>query len=89
VNNTGTVFGNTGNDTIVGTSGVDTIHTGGGNDVIIGTAGNDQFYFVHIGPNDSAKLEYAYGDGADTIFGFLQAMTRLISRAWPATRIQR
>jgi VCBS repeat-containing protein len=69
VNNTGTVYGNTGNDTIVGTNGA--VHTGGGTDFLIGTPGNDQFYFDHLVPTDSATLQYSYGDGFDTINGFV------------------
>jgi VCBS repeat-containing protein len=70
--NKNVVFGNTGNDVIVGTASDDTIHTGGGNDVVAGLGGSDQLYFDHPGPNDAAKLDYAYGDGQDTIYTFLQ-----------------
>ena len=71
-NNTGVVFGNTGNDTLVGTSGNDTIHGGGGNDVITGGAGADTLFADHPGGAGSTQFNYAYGDGADNITGFLQ-----------------
>lgn len=35
---------------------------------------NDQFYFDHPGTNDSATLQYAAGDGADTIHGFTHGL---------------
>lgn len=85
VNNAGDVYGNTGNDTIVGTSlanGTDIIHTGGGRDLVIGNAGNDKFYFDHPGTDDHATLQYAKGDGQDTIYGFAQGMDTInIARA--------
>lgn len=77
INNSGTVYGNVGDDTIVGTSATvqtDTIHTGGGHDFLIGGAGNDQFYFDHPGSNDQATLQYAWGDGNDTIYGFTHGL---------------
>ncbi|GAB9109786.1 beta strand repeat-containing protein [Bradyrhizobium diazoefficiens] len=77
INNTGAVYGNTGNDTIIGTSlanGPDVIHTGGGHDFLDGNAGNDQFYFDHPGSNDQATLQYARGDGQDTIYGFTHGL---------------
>jgi VCBS repeat-containing protein len=74
VGNLKPVYGNTGNDTFKGTSGADTIHTGGGTDFIFGTAGNDQFYFDHPGTHDQATLQYSYGNGADTIHGFTHGL---------------
>ncbi|MCA1529442.1 calcium-binding protein [Bradyrhizobium yuanmingense] len=70
-NNTGAVYGNTGNDTVIGTSNADNIHSGGGHDVFQGGLGSDKFYFDHIGADDTTTLQYAYGDGADTIYTFL------------------
>lgn len=71
INNTGVVYGNAGNDTVIGTSNADSIHSGGGHDVFRGGLGSDSFYFDHIGANDSTTLQYANGDGADTIYTFL------------------
>ncbi|WLC07303.1 VCBS domain-containing protein [Bradyrhizobium elkanii] len=73
-NNTGVVFGGTGNDTITGSSGADIIHTGGGADHLWGGGGSDQFYFDHPGTNDQATLQYAWGDGGDTIYGFTHGL---------------
>lgn len=70
--NTGVVYGNTGNDTIVGTSAADSIHGGGGNDVITGGAGADALFADHPGGAGSTQFNYAYGDGADNVTGFLQ-----------------
>lgn len=71
INNTGVVYGSTGNDTIIGSSNADSIHSGGGHDVFSGGVGSDSFYFDHIGGDDSTTLQYAYGDGSDTIYTFL------------------
>jgi Ca2+-binding RTX toxin-like protein len=72
-NNTGIVYGNTGNDTIIGTTAADTIHTGGGLDSVTGGLGADQIYVDHpTGVTSAAQLNYSYGDGADTIFNFTQ-----------------
>jgi Ca2+-binding RTX toxin-like protein len=73
VNNNGVVYGNTGNDTITAAAGSQTIHTGGGNDVITAGAGNDAIYSDHpTGVTSSTQVNYAHGDGTDTVFGFLQ-----------------
>jgi Ca2+-binding RTX toxin-like protein len=72
-NNTGVVYGNTGNDTIVGTTAADTIHTGGGLDTVTGGLGADQIYVDHpAGVTSAAQVNYSYGDGGDSVFGFLQ-----------------
>lgn len=70
--NTGVVYGNTGNDTLVGTSAADVIHGGGGNDVITGGAGADTLFADHPGGAGSTQFNYSYGDGADNVTGFLQ-----------------
>jgi Ca2+-binding RTX toxin-like protein len=73
INNNGVVYGNTGNDTITAAAGSQTIHTGGGNDVVTAGAGNDAIYSDHpTGVTSSTQVNYAHGDGTDTIFGFLQ-----------------
>ncbi|WFT94412.1 VCBS domain-containing protein [Bradyrhizobium barranii] len=74
INNSGTVYGNVGNDTIVGSHSSDIIHTGGGHDFLIGGGGGEQFYFDHPGTNDQATLQYAWGDGFDTIYGFTHGL---------------
>ncbi|HEV7600161.1 MAG TPA: hypothetical protein VGO49_07860 [Bradyrhizobium sp.] len=47
--------------------------SGGGFDFVTGGGGNDQIYFDHpAGVPSVAQANYAYGDGLDTIDGFVQ-----------------
>ena len=92
-NNTGVVYGNTGNDTITGSGVMDYIHSGGGFDFVTGGGGNDQIYFDHpAGVPSAAQASYAYGDGLDTIDGFVQGMdsfnfARIAGKADPVVSI--
>jgi Ca2+-binding RTX toxin-like protein len=67
----GTTYGNTGNDHIIGDASGNVIYAGGGNDTIRGGGSGDVIYLSNLG---SAKLEYAFGDGADKIYGFKQGV---------------
>ena len=62
-------FGNEGNDTVFGGQGDDTIYGGQGNDLIYGNQGNDIIY----GNEGADRLVFAPNDGADKVFGFVQA----------------
>lgn len=67
---TGTVFGNDGNDTLIGGASPDKFDTGGGSDTVNGAGGND---LIVAGPSifNTANLDAADridgGDGNDTL----------------------
>lgn len=86
------IYGGTGNDTIYGGAGIDVISGGGGNDIITGGAGNDGISVSHPGGLGNDQFNYAFGDGTDTINGFLQGndtinIARIAGKADPVVTI--
>jgi Ca2+-binding RTX toxin-like protein len=78
INGTGNTLNNvlTGNaaaNTLIGGAGVDTINANAGADILIGGLGNDK---LNLGLNDGAVdiVNYAFGDGADTITQFIRGL---------------
>ena len=78
------LYGNAGGDTLVGTSGADTINGGDGDDMLYGRAGNDSIsggngndWLIGEGGNDiltggagNDRFVFTLGDGLDTITDF-------------------